>query len=333
MPQPLTAIPLFPLLVSQLFAIRSVLISLPVDNDNIMRGYTCLSSQPPRSFLFSIVANVGPGGASRSLAVAYRQGRDSDSDIPPSSLERVRPVLADAVALIEILSDPANRVPLEAERALAEDWYRRRSESDVQVERSASERPSVPDTPQPPFVVPDGRDRGESKKKKKLQVLPDLQWRDGTLSEFPFTTTCLLLGLLLLREDGARPGNVQLQPLSTVFRSDCAEYGLVVLDISDLDGGVKHGIFGFPVRYMAEVSYRGEDFGWDPVEDPPPEKEPDIVPISPRPRVPISVLQWLRKYYPYLPGLGLEEDPSVLRLEDSPLVDAAALDCTSVSSG
>lgn len=293
-----------------------------------MRGYTCLSSKTPRSFLFSIVANVGPGGASRSLAVAYRQGRDSD--IPPSSLERVRHVVADARVLIEILSDPANRVPLEAERALAEDWYRRRSESDVQVERSASERPSVPDTPQPPFVVPDGRDWEE--KKKKLQVLPDLQWRDGTLSEFPFTVTCLLLGLLL-REDGARPGDVQLQPLSTVFRSDCAEYGLVVLDISDLDSGVKHGIFGFPVRYMAEVSYRGEDFGWDPVEDPPPEKEPDIVPISPRPRVPISVLQWLHKYYPYLPGLGLEEDPSILRLEDSPLVDAAALDCMSVLSG
>ncbi|KAL4784603.1 hypothetical protein BJX76DRAFT_356838 [Aspergillus varians] len=68
----------------------------------------------------------------------------------------------------------------------------------------------------------------------------------------------------------ARPGDFQLQPLSTVFRGDCTEYGLVVLDISDLNSGVKYGIAAFPVRYMAEVSYRGEGFGWDPVEDPPP---------------------------------------------------------------
>jgi hypothetical protein len=30
--------------------------------------------------------------------------------------------------------------------------------------------------------------------------------------------------------------------------------------------------------------------------------------------------------------MGLEEDPSVLRLEDRPLVDAAALGCTFVST-
>lgn len=48
---------------------------------------------------------------------------------------------------------------------------------------------------------------------------------------------------------------------------------------------------------MAEVDYYGYD--WDPVEDPPPEKEPDVVLVSPRPRVPLSIHQWLRKYFDY----------------------------------
>ncbi|KAL4863031.1 hypothetical protein BDV12DRAFT_202504 [Aspergillus spectabilis] len=73
-------------------------------------------------------------------------------------------------------------------------------------------------------------------------------------------------------------------PLCSV---DCLEYGLVVLDISDLDSSVKYGITTFPVRYMAEVQYGDRSNHWDPVEDPP-EKEPDIVPFSPRPRVLIS---------------------------------------------
>ncbi|KAL2819474.1 hypothetical protein BJX63DRAFT_418824 [Aspergillus granulosus] len=185
------------------------------------RGYTCLISKCPRSFLFSVVA-------SRSLA---------------SPLERVDRFVSDTLALIEILSDPANRAPLEAERAL-------------------------------------------------------LPCHDNALSKVPFTTTDLLLGLL---RDDARPGDVQLQLLSTVFRGDCtAEYGLIVLDISDLDSGVKYGIVAFPVRYMAKVVYRGEWIGWDP---------------------------WLRKYFNYM---SLKEDPSVLRLKDRPLVDAIALDCTSV---
>lgn len=118
-----------------------------------MRGYTCLDTKSPRSFLFAIVANVGPQGTSRPLTVAYRQGRDSngDSDISPTA--RVEQVVADTLALIEILSDPANRAPLEAERALAKVWYRRQSLSQQEDEARSSERPIVPDTPQPPFIV------------------------------------------------------------------------------------------------------------------------------------------------------------------------------------
>ncbi|KAJ6123880.1 hypothetical protein N7471_011197 [Penicillium samsonianum] len=262
-------------------------------------GYTTLYSRTPRSFLFAVVANVGPGGASRPLAVAYRQGCDRTTALWPP--ERVHRLVADTLALIELLSDPANRAPLEAERALAKDWYH---------------------SPQPPFVVPDGRH------KKQVPPRPQLPWHDDTLSEFPFITTCLLLGLLrddsdAINSNSARPGDVQLQPLSTMFRGDCTEYGLVVIDISDLDSGVKYGIVAFRMHYMAEVRYRARSMGWDPVEDEPPLKEPDVVLESSRPRVPLSIHQWLRKYHIYE---NVKEDPSILRLKDRPLVDAAALD-------
>jgi hypothetical protein len=64
--------------------------------NNIMLGYECLVSNSPRSFLFSVVANVGPRGASRSLAVAYRQGNDRDASA--SSRARVENVVADTLS-------------------------------------------------------------------------------------------------------------------------------------------------------------------------------------------------------------------------------------------
>ncbi|KIA75760.1 hypothetical protein HK57_00440 [Aspergillus ustus] len=283
------------------------------------REYTEVCRMCPRSFLFAIVANVGPNGASRSLAVAYRQGNNY---IKETYLERVDHFVADTLALIEILSDPANRAPLEAERALAEDWYCR-SQGAAAVD--CSERPSVPDSVQPPWVP--WHERSE-----RLQHRPQLHWRGNTVTKFPFTTTCLLLGLLddsrdenakATKKSRTRPGDVQLQPLSTAFRGDCIEYGLVVLDISDLDSGVQYGIAASPMRYMADVEYEDEPGDWDPVEDPPPQKEPDVVPFSPRPRVLLSIHQWLSKYFPYD---HLKNDPSFLRLDDMPLVCTAVLD-------
>ncbi|KAL2830714.1 hypothetical protein BJY01DRAFT_226972 [Aspergillus pseudoustus] len=292
------------------------------------RSYTVVDSGTPRSFLFAVVANVGPGSASRTLAVAYRKGSGMGH------------VVADTLALIDVLSDPANRAPLEAERSLAEDWYRCQTQSQSHAGRenkteNSIERPCIPDTPPPPFVHCCDRRRYH---RAERQRPPELPWRDdGASGEFPFTTTCLLLGLLRETEDHnaelkadafrsnhnrTRPSDVQLQPLDTVFRGNCLEYGLVVLDISDLDAGVKYGIVAFPYKYMADVYYWSDIGGWDPVEDPPPEKEPDIVPTTRRPRVPLSILQWVHMYDYY----GLREDPSVLRLDAKPRVNAISLD-------
>ncbi|KAJ0424725.1 hypothetical protein BJY00DRAFT_276228 [Aspergillus carlsbadensis] len=278
------------------------------------RGYTQLYKMCPRSFLFAIVANVGPNGASRSLAVAYRQGNDTNSASFPS---RVSHFVADTLALIEILSDPANRAPLEAERSLAEGWYR--------DEVECSDRPSVPDTPQPPFLVPEGYSWA-----RQMHPQPPLPWDGDASCEFSFITTCLLLGLLrdngdgnakTIRDNRSRLSDVQLQPLSTVFQGDCIEYGLVVLDISDLRSGVKYGITAFPVRYMAEVHCRNFFGHWDPVEDPPPAKEPDVVPGQ-RPRELLSIHQWRSRYFDRF----MADDPSIRRLNGMPLAGPAALD-------
>ncbi|KAF9894399.1 hypothetical protein FE257_007902 [Aspergillus nanangensis] len=269
--------------------------------------YRTVSSRAPRSFIFTVVANVGPNGARRPLAVAYRQHHDKCNR--DGSWPRVNHMVTDTLALIDTLSDPVNRAPLEAERALAADWYRRSPQ-----EPPIQERPSIPDTPQPPFVPWDHR-------REPVHQQAPLPWREDGL-QFPFIATCVLLALL--RDDRAGnatgPRDIQFQPLSTVFRADCTEYGLVVLDISDLDH-VKYGIVASPVDYMADVPSRGEFFDWDPVEDPQPETEPDVVLRSPRPRVLLSITQWVGKYW-----WGLKDHPSILRLEERMLVDEAALD-------
>jgi hypothetical protein len=69
------------------------------------------------------------------------------------------------------------------------------------------------DTPQPSFVVSNGRSRGE-----QAQLERKLPWHDDPLSDFPFTS-CLLLGLLrdnsdsdanVTNNNSSRPGDVLL---------------------------------------------------------------------------------------------------------------------------
>lgn len=262
-------------------------------------GYQCLEQRDPRSFLFYIVANVGPEGTSRPLAVAYRQGHDATR----SRHCRRLLLVSDILRLVKVFAEPANRVPLEAERLLATAWYQNR--------RTVEPRPTLPDSLQPPYV---GR-----REEWAPTFQPELSW-NGAGGEFPFTSTCLLLSLLPC-SNSTRRGDVRLQHLSTAFFGDSLEYGAAILDISDLSR-IKYGITAFPVRYMADVQYHNSLGGWDAVEDPPPQKEPDIVPVEDRARVPLSILSYLRKYVSYT-----YKEPADLVLETHPVVDPGVLDC------
>lgn len=266
-------------------------------------GYVCLYKKSPRSFLFYVVADVGPGGSSRPLAVAYRQG----NDVTPSGPARLESVVNDIISVVKTLSDSTNRAALEAELELAREWYRQHQPTDTEPRPAA-----LPDSPQPPFR------RWKDEWKPILQ--PELAASDTPIA-FPSTSSCLVSGLLAGNKS-IRSGDVQLQPLATPFYGDCLEYGTVLVDISNL-AHIKYAIVAFPVCYMAHVDYHSECGGWDPVEDPPPRKEPDIVLVDDRPRVPLSILDYVGKYFPFW-----DDDPKVLELESCPHIDdPGVLDC------
>ncbi|KAF1980455.1 hypothetical protein BU23DRAFT_594654 [Bimuria novae-zelandiae CBS 107.79] len=253
--------------------------------------YISLYKYSQRSFLFYVVANVGPGGSTRPLAVAYRQGDDVSS--PQSRIENL---VNDILSLLKVLSESANRSPLETERVLATDW------PDALPD-------SPPDSPQPPFR------RWDDEWKPIWQF--ELLQSDAPRG-FPFTSTCLVSGLLR-DSKSTRTGDVQLQPLSTPFYGDCLEYGRVVVDISNLEH-VRYGIVTFPVRYMVQVFYYSPCAEWDPLEDDPPMEEPDIVLVDERPREPLSIHGYLCKYF-----LRMRKDSKFLELEACPHVDDASV--------
>jgi hypothetical protein len=268
-------------------------------------GYITLYQKCQRSFVFYVVANVGQGGRTRPLAVAYRQG----NDVSKSPVPRIENLVNDILSVVKVLSEPASRAVLEAERARATDWYRQRQGADTEPRPAA-----LPDSPQPPFAG--------WKDEWRPFVQPELSGNETPI-EFPSTSTCLVEGLLRGTKS-TRTGDVQLQPLSTPFYGDCLEYGMVVVDISNLEH-VKYGIVGFPVCYKAYVDYHSQYGGWDPVEDDPPRQEPDVVLAAERPRVPLSILGYVQRY-----SAWLEDDPKVLELQACPHVDdPSVLDCES----
>ncbi|CBF82938.1 predicted protein [Aspergillus nidulans FGSC A4] len=204
------------------------------------REYTNLCNLCPRSFLFAIVANVGPGGTTRTLVIAYHQGNDDISG-EQTFVSRDDYFVSDTLALIETFRTPQSQTQSQFQGA---------------GEPHVNQRPSVPDTPQPRFLVPEGYSWG--KQTEPQLVLP---WR--ACAEFPFTATCLILELLCDYSDGedygasvrpklkrnnhrTRPGDVQLQSLAT------------------------YGIAAFLISYMDDAEYHAYDC--DPVEDPPPER-------------------------------------------------------------
>ncbi|KAI1118226.1 hypothetical protein F5Y14DRAFT_399676 [Nemania sp. NC0429] len=281
--------------------------SAPWDESGYAYREEAIATTSPRSFLYYIVADVGADGSHRPLAIAFRHGTSPD----PSRLERVRHVLEDCVRIFEIFSEPGNRAALEAESHLAASWYRGPDYRDP-------DRVEIPDVPQPtpkPTPIPDLTGYGVK------QELPEPPWPGG-MREFPFISTCLRMGL---SRRGTRLGDIQEQPLGTVFRDDRLEYGMVVFDISDLDQ-VRYGIVGFEINYMAEV-LMSRWTGWDPVEGPPPAQDPVPVLERFRHRRPLTYVPFMKKFH----CLRLKNDVNVLNRR--PPVTLAALEYIWPESG
>ncbi|KAJ5246736.1 hypothetical protein N7468_001719 [Penicillium chermesinum] len=185
----------------------------------ISNGFNTTRPSVPTSLRWSPMS--APAAPVAPFSVAYRQHPEKYN--ARGSGTQVKHVVTDTLALIAILSDPANYAPLEAEKAIAKDWYRRSHEPPV------NERPCVTDRPQPLCVPP-------SKRQSPLLELP---WQDEGSPHVSLHCDVRTTGFALGdHRYWTRIGDVQYQPLSTLFRGDCKGYCLIVLDISDLNSGV-----------------------------------------------------------------------------------------------
>ncbi|KAF9872608.1 hypothetical protein CkaCkLH20_09787 [Colletotrichum karsti] len=293
---------------------------LPPDDHMTRRA---IATTCPRSYLFCVVADVGHhpdidteadtvAVACRPLAITYRQGHGhAPAHGNHASGQRVRHALDDAARAVAVLTHPANRPALEAERARAVAWYRHREKNPGRADADAGDgEVEVPDAPQPPFEM---QYKGHWPEPTGRPDRPELPCRPDPC-EFPFTSTCLRLALTGDDLYHTRYGDVQEQPLRCVFRADKLEYGLVVLDISDLDD-LRCGFVAPAVRYTAEIAPV-----WDPVEDlplthpPTPELETSLS------RTPMSASGFMTKFGLYESSLPLA------RLKQHRVVARHALD-------
>ncbi|KAM0278615.1 hypothetical protein ACHAQH_005090 [Verticillium albo-atrum] len=247
-----------------------------------------IESTGPRSFIFYVIADAGlqgPSDGHRPLAVTYRQGHGHSAGRTWSDRrDRVNEVIDDCVSILTVLTEPANRVILEAELALAVAWYQSGQQS------AEFERNEIPDVPQPRFEW--------ASHLGKTTERPELPWASGT-REFPFISSCLRLALN--RQGGTsyyktrrRLGDVQEQPLGTLFHGNKLEYGMVVIDVTNLDN-VSYGIVGPQINYLIEAVrlLRGR------VEAKKTGKELDIRLEESRSRRPLSGSAYMRKYHLY----------------------------------
>jgi len=252
---------------------------------------TTIATTSPRSFVFYVVADVGlPGTAEsyRPLVVTYRQGHGPGPCRNRSHCDqRVYHVLEDCARILNILTEPTNRVALEAELNPALAWYQG-------AHYSEPDRVEIPDTPQQPgydfSLCKNAREQKPGKPER-----PELPWADGG-REFPFVSTCLRLALNRDGVYGTRLGDVQEQPLGTTFRGDKLEYGMVVIDISDLDS-IGYGIIGLQINYEADI-YLLETLSWDCMQSWEPGRGPIPQLEKSRSRVPLSATRYIKKNGP-----------------------------------
>ena len=232
----------------------------------------------PASWVFYVISQID--GQQRPLAVVIRQAI-TIANFEPSRGEDITP---SCLRTLKIFSDPANRVAIESEVDIATDFYRE------------SDNLSLPTAELPDFM----------KFTRSYGIHSD--WN---MPEFPFVSTCLLLGVGL-------PPSMSMSrsgPLGTVYRDKDIRHGLVVVDITDLDN-IRFGIIAFTVRLM--VWDEGHEWNLEgPIGTPVPTLEND------RPRRPLSAAQYIAKF-------RYDSSPEVSELEKIPPIDVSVMDRKSI---
>lgn len=253
-------------------------------------------SLDPYSFVFFVVAQIA--GRRRSIAVvSSRASADLEGSLQGS------PLIAACQRIVTIFTDTINHPAIRAELALATGYYMGKGEQN-EYHLGLVELPENPDGYRQP----------------RLEILP---WDHASIIQFPFISACLLQGVGFDPHTGycyqARPA-----PLGTVYRDTSVEWGMIVVDITELDK-VRYGIVGFasaPMKWASSpeailmqrgvsITMANEPGGEFRVLD-------EI-----RPRVVMSATEYMIK----VPSPVLQEHENMTKLLASvPLVEANALE-------
>ncbi|KAI1827832.1 hypothetical protein F4861DRAFT_291328 [Xylaria intraflava] len=186
--------------------------------------------QEPFSWVFFVVARIA--GRHRPVAVVTSMGYYLDDP----TLQGY-PLTVACHRIVTIFSDRANRLAIRAELGLANIFY---AEDGGKVRHLE------------PIELPELSRIAGGIENFSLRRRP---WDCGRVSEFPFITTCLLQGVAFDAKDGGF-FPVRPEPLGTVYHDSSKEWGMVVVDITDLDT-VRYGIVGFSSARMVFKSYEG----------------------------------------------------------------------------
>lgn len=260
----------------------------------------------PYSWVFFVVAQIA--GRHRPIAVVSSLG----DNMLDETLQGYR-LTAACQRIITIFTDRTNHPAIRAELALAAAYYTRDGNHEYRQE---------------PVELP------ELNRKYCQLALRRRHWDCTSVWEFPFIAACLLQGVGFDAQEGFTSA-AHPEPLGTVYRDTSIEWGMVVVDITNLDA-VRYGIVGFPVGQMRFVSSAREErnpplihggFAFIPGEL----RLVDEV----RPRTAMSAAEYIAKFkhsYWIVDNLNNVDDIYSRRdnikklLDPIPLIDAVAMD-------
>ncbi|KAI1122714.1 hypothetical protein F5Y10DRAFT_253368 [Nemania abortiva] len=251
----------------------------------------------PNSWVFFAVAKLS--GCYQPVAAVSSVG-----GIPEESLQGT-PLTVCCQRIVTIFSDPANHTAIRGELALADAYYA----SDGGREGRAT-----------PIELPEltRRNPGDPRRFRP--------WDRTSVVPFPFISASLLQGVAfdprLGRGAPARP-----EPLATVYRDTDLEWGMVVVDITDLQR-VRYGIVGFAVamaKFVPSLEAERRPFHLDARFHF--EEGPLRVMDEVRPRKALSTAEYMAKFnYSTVDYHDTSRNPNDVQILDSvPLVDSEAL--------
>ncbi|KAK8037686.1 hypothetical protein PG991_001032 [Apiospora marii] len=191
----------------------------------------------PNSWIFYVLAKID--GRHRPLAAVSSTGSPGEEE----SLHADH-LVACLGRVVTVLSDPANRTATGSEMAFASSYFvAGHDEGMLNLRR-----------PEPVQLPELNRNKSYQDPYQAQRYRP---WDRENVPPFPFITAALLLGVSSDLPPGYAGFN-RPEPLATVYRDPDIEWGMVVVDVTDLllSGVLRYGIVGFKVGMAKWIGSR-----------------------------------------------------------------------------